>query len=81
MGMCNLTWPEADRMLANESIFNNIPIIGELIIGREDEGIFGINYRANGSWDDIETSVNPFSAFTPGFLRRIFDFLDRPEIN
>ena len=25
MGMCNLTWPEADRMLANESIFNNIP--------------------------------------------------------
>ena len=63
------------------SIFNNIPIIGELIIGREDEGIFGINYRANGSWDDIETSVNPFSAFTPGFLRRIFDFLDRPEIN
>ena len=25
MGMCNLTWPGADRMLANESIINNIP--------------------------------------------------------
>ena len=23
MGMCNLTWPEADKMLANESINNN----------------------------------------------------------
>ena len=25
MGMCNLTWPQADRMLAKESNFNNIP--------------------------------------------------------
>tara|TARA_B100001250_G_scaffold413989_1_gene450110 strand:- start:1473 stop:2633 length:1161 start_codon:yes stop_codon:yes gene_type:complete len=26
MGMCNLTWPNADKMLANESIHNNIPV-------------------------------------------------------
>ena len=25
MGMCDLTWPGADKMLANESIINNIP--------------------------------------------------------
>lgn len=25
MGMCNLTWPKADEMLANESLVNNIP--------------------------------------------------------
>ena len=25
MGMCNLTWPGADTMLANESVINNIP--------------------------------------------------------
>ena len=25
MGMCNLTWADADQMLANESIINNIP--------------------------------------------------------
>tara|TARA_B100000427_G_scaffold132897_1_gene110614 strand:- start:457 stop:1617 length:1161 start_codon:yes stop_codon:yes gene_type:complete len=25
MGMCNLTWPNADKMLANESVYNNIP--------------------------------------------------------
>tara|TARA_B100001250_G_scaffold108367_1_gene91445 strand:+ start:2062 stop:3222 length:1161 start_codon:yes stop_codon:yes gene_type:complete len=25
MGMCNLTWPGADSMLARESVFNNIP--------------------------------------------------------
>ena len=25
MGMCNLTWADADQMLANESILNNIP--------------------------------------------------------
>ena len=26
MGMCNLTWPGADKMLAKESIDNNIPV-------------------------------------------------------
>ena len=26
MGMCNLTWPGADKMLAEESVENNIPI-------------------------------------------------------
>ncbi len=25
MGMCNLTWPNADKMLAKESVYNNIP--------------------------------------------------------
>ena len=25
MGMCNLSWPGADKMLANESVINNIP--------------------------------------------------------
>ena len=25
MGMCNVTWPKADEMLANESLINNIP--------------------------------------------------------
>tara|TARA_Y100000590_G_scaffold255973_1_gene287515 strand:- start:54 stop:1214 length:1161 start_codon:yes stop_codon:yes gene_type:complete len=26
MGMCNLTWPGADKMLAKESIHNNVPV-------------------------------------------------------
>ena len=26
MGMCNLTWPGADKMLAEESLFNNVPM-------------------------------------------------------
>ena len=26
MGMCNLTWPGADKMLAEESLSNNIPM-------------------------------------------------------
>ena len=25
MGMCNLTWTGADKMLANESVINNVP--------------------------------------------------------
>ena len=62
------------------SIFNDIPIIGEIFSGREDEGIFGVNYRSSGDWEDIDNTINPLSALTPGILRRIFDFIDRPDV-
>ena len=62
------------------SIFNDIPIIGEIFSGREDEGIFGVNYRSSGDWEDIDNKINPLSALTTGILRRIFDFIDRPDI-
>ena len=60
------------------SIFNNIPIIGELFTGREDEGVIGVNFRMRGEWEDIDSSINPLSVLTPGLLRRMFDFMDRP---
>ena len=43
-------------------------------------GIFGVNYRSSGDWEDLDNKINPLSALTPGILRRIFDFIDRPDI-
>ena len=56
------------------TLFNNIPIIGEIFSGKEDEGIFAINYLAKGKWDDPDIEVNPLSALTPGIIRNIFDY-------
>ena len=55
------------------TIFNNIPLIGEILSGKEDEGIFAINYIAKGIWKNPDIVVNPLSILTPGIIRNIFD--------
>ena len=56
------------------TLFNNIPLIGEILSGKEDEGLFAINYSATGKWNDPDIEVNPLSILTPGILRNIFDY-------
>ena len=56
---------------ALNSIIGNIPLIGSLLLGGEGQGLFAANYRATGSAADPQLSVNPLSALTPGFLRRL----------
>jgi len=56
------------------TIFNIIPIIGDILSGKEDEGIFAINYAAKGSWKEPVIDVNPLSILTPGIIRNIFDY-------
>ena len=55
------------------TIFNNIPLIGDILSGKEDEGIFAINYIAKGIWKNPDIVVNPLSILTPGIIRNIFD--------
>jgi Protein of unknown function/AsmA-like C-terminal region len=54
------------------SIIGNVPVLGSLLLGGEGQGLFAANYRATGSAVDPQVSVNPLSALTPGFLRRLF---------
>jgi len=54
------------------SIIGNVPVLGSLLLGGEGQGLFAANYRATGSVADPQVSVNPLSALTPGFLRRLF---------
>lgn len=55
------------------SMLGDIPLLGDIVVGKKGEGIFALNYTAKGSFDETQIAVNPLSAFTPGFLRRIFD--------
>jgi len=43
-----------------------------LLLGGDGQGLFAANYRVTGSAADPQVSVNPLSALTPGFLRRLF---------
>jgi uncharacterized protein YhdP len=53
------------------SIIGNVPVLGSLLLGGDGQGLFAATYRATGSVTDPQISVNPLSALTPGFLRRL----------
>ena len=55
------------------SMLGGVPIIGDLIVGRQGEGIFSITYSISGTLEKAQVAVNPLSAVTPGILRRIFE--------
>jgi hypothetical protein len=56
-----------------------IPVIGDLLVSQEWEGIFGLTYQATGDINEPQVVVNPLSVLTPGILRRIFEFGGPPE--
>jgi hypothetical protein len=55
------------------SALGGIPIIGDLVVGRDGEGVFSLTYGVNGSLEKANVSVNPLSALAPGVIRRIFE--------
>jgi Protein of unknown function/AsmA-like C-terminal region len=52
----------------------NVPILGDLLLGGEGQGLFAANFRMSGPIDHPAIAVNPLSTFAPGFLRRMFLF-------
>ena len=58
------------------SLVTHIPVFGPLLGGGQHEGLFGVNYRIVGPASGPTLYVNPLSAMTPGFLRKVFGALD-----
>jgi hypothetical protein len=57
----------------NLSMLGQVPVIGDLLVSRRGEGVFGMTYSINGHVAEPRVGVNPVSALTPGILRRIFE--------
>ncbi|MFI4997371.1 MAG: AsmA-like C-terminal domain-containing protein, partial [Hyphomicrobiales bacterium] len=55
------------------NVFSKVPLFGPLLGGGSNEGLLGVNFRVTGSLTQPEVTVNPLSAITPGFLRKLFD--------
>jgi hypothetical protein len=56
-----------------------VPILGDLLVSRRGEGVFGMTYSINGAVAAPRVGVNPLSALTPGIFRRIFEPLQQQE--
>ena len=58
---------------ALNSFLGEVPLIGEILISRPGEGVFGITYSVEGPFDGLTVFANPLSALAPGVFRRIFE--------
>jgi hypothetical protein len=60
------------------SLLGGLPIIGDLFVSRQGEGMFAPTYSVRGTFSRAQVSINPLAAFTPGVLRRIFENPSEP---
>lgn len=54
------------------SLLGDIPLIGDIFVGKDGEGVFAVTYGVAGPFSQAQISINPLSALTPGFIRGIF---------
>ncbi len=56
-----------------------VPLVGELLVGGKDQGVFGARFSVAGTISKPDISANPLSILTPGFLRNIFNVFNDPK--
>lgn len=54
------------------NVASQLPLLGPLLGGGHNEGLFAVNFRVSGKLSSPDVSVNPLSAIAPGFLRKLF---------
>ena len=62
-------------------VLNKIPVVGELLellTGGEKEGLLAAEYLIGGTREEPQVTVNPLTAFTPGFLRAFVKATRKP---
>ncbi len=57
-----------------------VPLLGDILNGRANEGIFGITFAVQGRTSNPEVVVNPASVLAPGFLRQVFEFENQAQL-
>lgn len=57
---------------ALNNLLSNVPLLGPLLTGGKDGGMFAVSYQLHGPFDDLKTDVNMMSAMAPGALRDVF---------
>ena len=60
-------------LIGLNGVLGAIPVLGNVLVSKKGEGIFGITYRASGDADEPQISVNPLAMLAPGIFRRIFE--------
>ena len=62
----------SSRSTASTTSSRRCPLVGPILGGGANEGLFGLNYKITGSVAKPDLTIDPLSALAPGFLRKIF---------
>lgn len=54
------------------NVLGDIPLVGQILSGPRNEGIFGITFAIQGAMAQPQVIVNPLSVVAPGIFREIF---------
>ncbi len=60
-------------------LIDQIPFLGRILTGGEKEGLLAAEYFVRGSLEKPTVTVNPLTAFTPGFLRALVSATKRSK--
>jgi len=63
----------APSFIGVNSVLGALPVIGDLFVSRQGEGMFAPTYSVRGTFSRARISINPIAALTPGVLRQIFE--------
>jgi len=63
------------------NLFSKIPLVGPLLGGGKNEGLFAINFRVTGAASAPTLRVDPLSAIAPGIFRKILGVADGTQFN
>jgi len=58
------------------TMLSKIPLVGLVLGGGQNEGVFGLTYRVHGALSQPQLAINPLSAIAPGILRKILGVVD-----
>jgi hypothetical protein len=58
------------------TMLTKIPLVGLLLSGGQNEGVFGVGYRVHGPISGPTRTVNPLGVIAPGILHRILGAID-----
>jgi len=62
------------------NVLARVPVLGYIFGGGPNEGVLGVNFEIVGPASRPLLRVNPVSAVMPGFLRKIIQFRQAPDI-
>lgn len=54
--------------------FQQIPLLGPLLGGRDGEGLVGVTFAVRGPLEQPQFQINPLSLLLPGAFRELFEF-------
>lgn len=58
---------------ALNNMFSQVPVLGRILGGGVNEGLFAVSFRVQGPASAPTLSVNPLSAVAPGIFRKLVD--------